>query len=83
MNESPRSFWSSPGGLAALGLIGAVSYFLLMEHRQHLFAALPYLIVLACPVMHLFMHRGHRSHGHGGSRNGAQSSQRLDDRSGR
>lgn len=39
-----------------MGLIGAVSYFLLMEHRQHLFAALPFLILLACPLMHIFMH---------------------------
>jgi hypothetical protein len=28
--------------------------------------ALPYLILLACPLMHLFMHRGHGHHaGHG------------------
>jgi hypothetical protein len=39
-------------------------YFLLTEHRAHVFAALPWLLLLACPVMHLFMHRGHRSHDH-------------------
>jgi hypothetical protein len=26
---------------------------------------LPYLILLACPLMHLFMHRGHGGHQHG------------------
>lgn len=35
------------------------------EHREHLLGALPWLVLLACPLMHLFMHRGHgRSHVH-------------------
>jgi hypothetical protein len=45
-------------------------YFLLTEHRAHLFGALPYLLLLACPVMHLFMHKGHGHGGHGGSGQG-------------
>jgi len=38
---------------------------LAFEHRMHLSGLLgwlPYLILLACPLMHLFMHGGH---GHG------------------
>lgn len=35
--------------------------FLALEHRVHLLGALPYLLLLACPLMHLFMHHG----GHG------------------
>jgi choline-glycine betaine transporter len=58
-----RSFWSSSQGLAALVLIGAVTYFLLMEHRAHLFQALPFMILLLCPAMHIFMHKGHSGHG--------------------
>ena len=54
-----NSFWLSSKGLAAISLIGFASYFLLMEHRQHLFEYLPYLILLLCPLMHLFMHGGH------------------------
>nr|WP_230333638.1 DUF2933 domain-containing protein [Thalassolituus oleivorans] len=49
--------------MAALGLIVAASYFLLVEHRDHLLAFLPYVILLACPFMHLFMHHGHGDHG--------------------
>lgn len=65
MHSKRDHFWLSGKGLAALLLIAGASYFLLMEHRQHLFAALPYLILLLCPLMHLFMHRGHH-HGHRG-----------------
>ena len=39
------------------------AWFLITEHRAHVLGALPYLILLACPAMHLFMHHGH---GHGG-----------------
>ncbi|UPT76065.1 MAG: DUF2933 domain-containing protein [Elusimicrobiota bacterium] len=31
-----------------------------MEHRGHLLRALPYLILLACPLMHLFHGRAHQ-----------------------
>ena len=63
MNDSPRNFWLTPNGIAALALIAGVLYFLLTEHRAHFFGALPYLILLLCPVMHIFMHRGHGGHG--------------------
>jgi hypothetical protein len=47
--------------------IGLVS--LALEHRAHLYGALPYLLLLACPLMHLFMDHGHGGHGvHGGPR---------------
>ena len=58
-----KSIWGSTQGIAAIGMIGAVSYFLFMEHQEHIFEFLPYLIFLLCPLMHLFMHKGH-SHSH-------------------
>ena len=45
---------------ATVGIIGAV---FLTGHSNHLIAVLPYLLLLACPFMHLFMHR---RHGHSG-----------------
>jgi len=58
-------------GAAVFGAIAV--FFLWEEHRAHLLGALPYLLLLACPLMHLFMHRGH---GHDA---GALSSQNSDD----
>ena len=61
-DASPTGFWRSR---YALGLIvfGAIAlYFLLSEHRAHLFFALPFLLLLACPLMHVFMHHGHGGH---------------------
>lgn len=63
MSSHKTSFWFTSRGLAALGLIAAASYFLLIEHREHVWQFLPYLILLACPFMHLFMHGGHGGHG--------------------
>lgn len=48
------------------------AYFLIAEHRAHLSGLLyywPFLLVLACPLMHLFMHGGHGNHGGGHKRN--------------
>ncbi len=75
-----KSFWFSSNGLAAGGLIAISSYFLLIEHREHLFQWLPYLILLLCPLMHIFMHGGHdhgKSGDHGGdSENDSESYKR-------
>jgi len=68
MSTSKNSFWLSTNGLAAIGLIAAVLYFLLAEHRAHFLYALPFLILLLCPVMHVFMHGGHGHGGHGHAR---------------
>jgi Protein of unknown function (DUF2933) len=46
-----------------LGVFMAVAFFFLwQEHRAHLLGALPWLLLLACPAMHFFMHHGHGSH---------------------
>jgi len=41
----------------------AALFYLLSEHQAHFFGVLPWLILLACPLMHLFMHHGHGEHG--------------------
>lgn len=49
-----------------LGFLAVAAFFLFAEHRAHFLGALPWLLLLACPLMHLFMHHGHHGlHGHG------------------
>lgn len=59
---SPPSFWGSrySAGLLVMGAVAG--YFLLTEHLAHVLQALPYLLLLACPLMHVFMHHGHGGH---------------------
>ena len=64
-DEPPPSFWRSRFGLGWLVLAAVAGWFLWTEHRAHLLGALPWLVLLACPLMHVFMHRGH--HGHASS----------------
>lgn len=48
-----------------LGLAAAVAW-MFYRHNAHLAQLLPFLILLACPLMHLFGHGGHGGHdGHG------------------
>ncbi len=45
-------------------------FYLGVEHRAHLAGALrwlPLAILLLCPLMHVFMHKGHGGHGQGGN----------------
>ncbi len=70
MGKAPRptSFWSSSGG-AALGvfLAGAALVFI-VEHRVHALQWLPFALLLACPLLHFVMHKGHGHHGSGRDR---------------
>ncbi len=50
--------------VAALMIIVIVAAYVLREHWGHLLGWSPYLLLLACPLMHLFMHHGdHSQHG--------------------
>ena len=56
--QQPRTNW------ILIGFLAIAAFFLITEHTAHVLGALPYLILLACPVLHFFMHRGHGGHGH-------------------
>ena len=56
-------FWRSRYAVGLLIFGAAATYFLLSEHHTHFFGALPFLFLLACPLMHVFMHRGQGGHG--------------------
>lgn len=53
-----RGKWVFYGFLAIAGLL------MFTEHRAHVLGILPFLILLACPLMHIFMHHGHGNHIH-------------------
>ena len=51
--------------LVFAGFIIIGGYFLISEHSAHLAVALPYLpylLLLVCPLLHVFLHRGHGHH---------------------
>lgn len=47
----------------SIAFLVVAAFFLLSEHLAHLLGALPFLLLLACLLMHLFMHHGHGAHG--------------------
>ncbi|MBW7851658.1 MAG: DUF2933 domain-containing protein [Rhodospirillales bacterium] len=60
-----RSFLRSRTGIALLSFLALVIGLAVYEHRAHIFGSQIGLLalLLLCPLMHLFMHGGHRSHG--------------------
>ena len=56
--------WSARGKVAFWVFAAVGAFFLIAEHRAHLVPYLPWLLLLACPLMHIFHHRhgGHGSH---------------------
>lgn len=59
-------FWRSRAGLVAIGFLLIAALLLFSEHRAHVLGYLPFLLLLACPLMHLFMHHGHGHHSQDG-----------------
>ena len=64
-----KPWWQTRGGVALVAFVAIAGFFLLTEHTAHLFGILPYLLLLACPLLHFFMHSHH--HNGGGFAGGA------------
>ncbi len=64
MDPRDQDKWPVIRKYAFLGFALIAGYFLLTEHRAHFFSALPYLLLLACPLLHLFHGHGDRGHRH-------------------
>jgi len=64
--EPTRRAGAIKGAVVMTALIAA--FFLLREHWGHVAGYWPYLLLMACPLMHLFHgHGGHGHHGHHGA----------------
>lgn len=58
-DETQVPWWRTRSGFVLVVFLAIAGYFIVTEHRAHAISALPYLLLLACPLMHMF-------HGHGG-----------------
>jgi peptidoglycan/LPS O-acetylase OafA/YrhL len=62
-DDTHMPLWRTKGGIVLIGFLVVVGFYLLTEHTAHVFGVLPYVLILACPLMHLFMRHGHGGHG--------------------
>jgi hypothetical protein len=58
------SFWRTSWAVALCVFVAGAALAFILDHRAHALQWLPFALLLACPLMHFFMHRGH---GHRGS----------------
>ncbi len=65
MQEQPQQskWYQSRLTWVLLGFIAIGGFFLVTEHTAHVLGALPFVLLLLCPLMMLFMHGGHGGHG--------------------
>ena len=78
-NAVHAPWWKTRHGIVLCGFLLVAGFYLLSEHTAHLFGVLPYLLLLSCPLMHLFMHHGHGGH-HGGGADAAKGGEARHDR---
>lgn len=71
MNTGPglprtRELLRLPLWLGFCLFLAIAMFFLWEEHRAHFLGAAPYALLVLCPFLHFFMHRGHGAdHGEG------------------
>ena len=58
-------FFASRANIVLVAFLAIAGFYLITEHTAHVIPFLPWLLLLACPLLHFFMHGGHS--GHGGS----------------
>ena len=63
-DHEPPPFLRSRAGVALLVVVAIGGFLLFTEHRAHVLGVLPFAFLLACPLMHVFMHHGHHHGGH-------------------
>lgn len=62
--SSNSRYWAALHGVVAAALIVSALYFIFVEHAEHTLRYLPIMIILLCPLMHIFMHKSHHNHKH-------------------
>ena len=66
--ENRRGFFESRVNIALVGFLAIAGFFLIAEHWAHVLGYWPWLLLLACPLLHIFMHGGQGDTGDADSR---------------
>jgi hypothetical protein len=61
-HSSLQDWLFSRTGIATCVAVTVLGFLIYTGHTAHLLGFVPYLLVLACPLMHIFMHGGHHGH---------------------
>lgn len=61
-----RGVFNLPANVVLIGFLVIAGFYLITEHRAHLYGWLPWLLLFAAGFLHLFLHGRHGGH----SRNG-------------
>lgn len=59
-----ESAWRSRVTVVFFAFAAIGAFLMLGEHGAHVLPWLPWLLLAACPLMHVFMHHGHGGHHH-------------------
>ncbi len=57
-----RDWLCSRTGIATLVAVAVLGFLIYEGHGMHLLGLLPYLLILSCPLIHIFMHGWHHHH---------------------
>jgi hypothetical protein len=62
-NHQHRESWLfSRTGVVTVCALAILGFLVYTGHSAHLLGLVPYLFILACPLMHVFMHGGRHHH---------------------
>jgi hypothetical protein len=65
-SDADVPWWRRFSIIVLFGFLAVGGFYLFTEHRAHLYGALPYVLLLLCPLMHLFHRHGNNQHSHQG-----------------
>jgi hypothetical protein len=54
-----RPWWRTRTGWTLLGFLAIAAFFFFTEHRAHVLGVLPFVLLLLCPLLHVFAHGRH------------------------
>ena len=62
-NGKGKNWLFSRAGIATIIAVSVLGFLVYEGHGAHILGYAPFLLILACPLLHIFMHGGHGGHG--------------------